>query len=443
MKKFLRAAVFVIISLAVYFLLYNGFPKNRGILTILLINIFLNAYLWGWIREITRTRKPVLRQMTAIFFWFPMILFTGMVIYGFCKDFLDWNIYLRTYIISLFFIYFLCTFFPIATLLLADIFRLIKMFIDRIFFHRQGGIRTIRRCAPLIFTGWTFGGLLFLLLVCGMFFWQYDFRIREEVIRLPDLPESFEGFRIAQFSDTHLGGWPCKEKLEAAVQMINDQHPDVIFFTGDMFNYCTAEGKEFRDILKKLHAPMGIFTILGNHDYGDYIKWPSPGEKEKNMRDLEEYYRLPGWNLLRNCNTILHKNTDSIAVIGVENWGYTHRFQRLGDIAKAQKGTEGIAIQLLLSHDPAHWEHIISKKYPHIDITFSGHTHGGQFGINALGLYWSPMAWLSEYWGGLYQNPQSQVIQYLNVNEGLGCIGYSGRVGISPVITVFILERHG
>jgi len=441
MKKFLRAAIFVIISLAVYLLLYTLFPKNRGIISLLLINIFLDAYLWGWVRKTIQTWKPFIRRITGLLFWFPMLLLIGMVIYGFFQDFLNWNIYIKTYIISLFFCFFSCTFFPIVFLLLADIIRLIKMFFCRIFHRQPLKIKAFKRYNPLILTGWIFGGLLFFLLVFGMIFWQYDFRVREQVIRLPHLPMSFDGFRIVQFSDVHLGDWPCKKKLESAVQMINNQHPDVIFFTGDMFNYCTAEGKGFQNILKKLHSTMGIYTILGNHDYGDYIKWPSSAEKAKNMRDLEDYYNLPGWKLLRNGNTILRKGGDSIAIIGVENWGFSHRFQRLGDIEKARKGTEGMDVQLLLSHDPAHWEHIISRKYQQIDITFSGHSHGGQFGIDAWGLHWSPVTWFSKYWGGLYQNPESSVPQYLYVNEGLGCIGYSGRVGILPEITVFVLKR--
>jgi len=441
MKKFLRATLFIVTSVVVYFLLWTIFPKNRGILTFLLINIFLDAYLWAWVKKTIKPWKQVFRRLTGLLFWFPMILLVGMVIYGFFAVFVDWNIYIKTYIISLFFCFFSCTFFPIIFLILADLFRLITVVTFRLYSRRPAELKSFRRFNHIVFTGWIIGGLFFILLVCGMIFWQYDFRIREKVICLTQLPESFDGIRIVQFSDIHLGNWPRKEKLEEAVQIINDQHPDIIFFTGDMFNYCTAEGNEFLGILKGLHAPLGIFTILGNHDYGDYIKWPSPAAKVSNMRDLEDFYKDLGWNLLRNENKILHKDGDSIAIIGVENWGATRRFQRLGDIAKAQKGTEGMTIQLLLSHDPSYWERIISREYQQIDITFSGHTHGGQVGINVLGIHWSPIAWFSKYWGGLYQNQLSVVPQYLFVDEGLGCIGYSGRVGILPEITVFVLKR--
>jgi len=441
MKKFLRPTLFVAISVAVYFLLRTVFPKSTGILTFLLINIFLDAYLWIWVRKTIQTWKPTFRYLTGLLFWFPMLLLVGMVIYGFFSAFLDWNIYIKTYVISLFFSFFSCTFFPIIFLLLADLLRLIRIIIHRLLYRQPLESKVFRRLNPLIFTGWIIGGSFFILLVCGMIFWQYDFRIRERVIGLTQLPKSFDSIRIVQFSDIHLGNWPRKEKLVDAMQMINDQRPDLIFFTGDMFNYCTAEGNEFRDIFKRLHAPLGIFAILGNHDYGDYIKWPSPAAKAKNMKDLENYYKDLGWTLLRNENKILHKNGDSVAIIGVENWGATRRFQRLGDLAKAQKGTEGMAVQLLLSHDPSHWEHIISRDYQQIDVTFSGHTHGGQVGINILGIHWSPIVWFSKYWGGLYQNPLSLVPQYLYVDEGLGCISYSGRVGILPEITVLVLTR--
>jgi predicted MPP superfamily phosphohydrolase len=247
--------------------------------------------------------------------------------------------------------------------------------------------------------------------------------------------------RIVQFSDVHLGNWPRKDKLEEVVRLINNCKPDMIFFTGDMFNYCTAEGIPFLPILGQLHAPFGIFAILGNHDYGEYIRWPSEADKKANMEALGQFYHQLGWTLLRNDNQIIARGSDSIAVVGVENWGKTKRFQRLGDIEKALTGSENLPVHLLLSHDPTYWESVISKNYPMVDITFSGHTHGGQVGINAAGIHWSPVAWFSKFWGGLYRKEGSPVIQYLYVDEGIGCIGYSGRVGILPEITLFTIRK--
>jgi len=284
------------------------------------------------------------------------------------------------------------------------------------------------------------GALIFIIMTAGTIFWQFDFRVQRQEITLPGLPQAFDGYKIAQFSDVHLGSWGSKPQLKEAMDMVNGLHADVIFFTGDMFNYCTADGKGFEDILKTLHAPDGIYAILGNHDYGDYINWPSPEAKQKNMEDLKSYYNYLGWKLLLNSNDILKRGNDSIAVIGVENWGATWRFQRLGDVAIAEQGTETMSIQLLMSHDPSHWDSIVSKNYPEIDVTFSGHTHGGQIGIDHFGIHWSPVVWLSRLWCGLYENPASAPPQYLYVNQGLGNIGYSGRVGILPEITLITLK---
>ncbi|MEI6436028.1 MAG: metallophosphoesterase, partial [Bacteroidota bacterium] len=182
-------------------------------------------------------------------------------------------------------------------------------------------------------------------------------------------------------------------------------------------------------------------AILGNHDYGDYIKWSSPEAKKMNMDDLKTWYNKLGWKLLLNSHEIIHKENDSIAVIGVENWGATKRFQRLGDVARAWSGTEKMAVQLLLSHDPTYWDRVISKKYQDIDITFSGHTHGGQVGIAAKNFAWSPVAWLYPQWSGIYRNAKSPYPQFLYVNTGLGNIGYAGRIGILPEITLITLKK--
>jgi predicted MPP superfamily phosphohydrolase len=336
---------------------------------------------------------------------------------------------------------FLTEFFPIVALVLADLLRVGKFAF--LFFSpgKRIALESIPRFKPLLSSGWIMGAMIFLLMSAGMIFWQFDFKVREQVIALKELPPAFDGLKIVQVSDIHLGSWGVKGKLQEALDEINDLRPDVIFFTGDMFNYCTADGNGFDHILKTLRAPYGVYAILGNHDYGDYIHWPSEVAKKQNMEDLKVFYKNLGWKLLLNSHDILKKGSDSIAVIGVENWGATRRFQRHGDIEKAQRGTENMAIQLLLSHDPSHWDSIVSKKYPLIDVTFAGHTHGGQFGIDCCNIHWSPVQWVSRFWCGLYQNPGSGATQYLYVNQALGNIGYAGRIGIMPEITVIILKR--
>jgi predicted MPP superfamily phosphohydrolase len=275
-----------------------------------------------------------------------------------------------------------------------------------------------------------------------MIFWNFDFNLKKEIIRLPELPSSFEGTRIIQVSDIHLGSWSCPEKLKDAVKIVNSQHPDIVFFTGDLVNYTSYEAYDFLNILKEIKAPLGIFAIMGNHDYGDYISWPSKEAKTKNLDYLHEIYKYMGWKLLLNEHVIIHRGCDSIALIGVENWGGTSRFPRLGDLGKATKGIENTAVQLLLTHDPSHWDRIVKKDFRNIDITFSGHTHGFQFGLECCGIRWSPSQYMYKEWAGLYTEPVTgSHPQYLYVSRGLGTIAYPGRIGILPEITLFILKR--
>jgi predicted MPP superfamily phosphohydrolase len=241
-----------------------------------------------------------------------------------------------------------------------------------------------------------------------------------------------------------LGSWTCKGKLAEAVNLINSLQPDLVFFTGDMVNYTSYEIYEFVNILSKIKPSIGTYTILGNHDYGDYVVWPDPKAKEKNMTYLYDIYKYLNWKLLLNEHVIIHRGDDSISLMGVQNWGRSKRFPRLGSIEPAIKGIENVPVQLLLSHDPSHWEESVIKDYKSIDITFSGHTHGFQFGIDCCGILWSPSQYMYKYWGGFYSSPVAGGThpQYLNVNRGLGVIGYPGRVGILPDITLITLRRR-
>jgi predicted MPP superfamily phosphohydrolase len=285
------------------------------------------------------------------------------------------------------------------------------------------------------------GGLIFSSLIFGMLKWVYDFKIHRVQISLPNLPASFDGLKIVQISDMHLGSWASSDPLDEAVAKINSLQPDLVFFTGDLVNYKTEEAFPFMEALQKVRAKYGVFVTLGNHDYGDYTRWPSPEAKKQNMTDLYHFYDEIGWKLLNNENQLFEIDGEKIAVIGVENWGAFSRFPRYGDIEKALQGTEDAEVKLLLSHDPSHWEEIITKQCPDIDVTFAGHTHGFQFGIEIKKLKWSPAQYVYKYWAGLYENLlEGRKPQYLYVNRGLGTIGYPGRVGILPEITLFELK---
>ncbi|MDP1622426.1 MAG: metallophosphoesterase [Bacteroidales bacterium] len=441
MKKLLLTSLFVVLSLTLALVLRQFFPKYSGMLIFFFSFLLFDGYLWISVRRSLKKFGPLIRGLAVALFWLPVALLFFLMVFGYFIPFLKWNMPVRTYLQSFILTLFLTLIFPILTLILADIIRIIKFFI-RLAIHGMTSAKlSISRFKPLLIAGWLLGAVVFLSMTAGTLFWQFDFNLHKEVITLEDLPPAFEGFKIVQFSDVHLGSWGVRERLEEAMDDINSLQPDVIFFTGDMFNYYTADGDGFQDILKTLHAPWGIYAILGNHDYGDYITWSSVDAKRRNMEDLITYYNDLGWKLLRNSNDILKKGADSIAVIGVENWGATRRFQRFGDVDIAQRGTETMAIQLLLSHDPSHWDSIVSKKHQNIDVTFSGHTHGGQVGIDFCGLHWSPVKWVSRLWCGIYKNPASETPQYLYVNQGLGNIGYSGRIGILPEITLITLKR--
>ena len=277
---------------------------------------------------------------------------------------------------------------------------------------------------------------LIALFIFGMIWGGYWLHIHRTTIVLPNLPARFEGLKIVQISDTHLGTFGSTKFIERAVERINNEKPDVIFFTGDLVNNRAKEAIRFIEHLKRLSAPHGVFSILGNHDYGDYVKWPSAEAKDANLLELETIHRELGWSLLLNEHFVLKNDTDSIALIGVQNWGHAHNFPKYGDLKKATDGLVDTPIKLLLSHDPSHFNEIVIKEWKDIDLTLSGHTHGGQFGIELGSWKWSPVQYAYKKWAGLY----SVGTQHLYVNRGLGMLGYSGRVGIWPEVTVLTLK---
>ncbi|MBK9354549.1 MAG: metallophosphoesterase [Bacteroidetes bacterium] len=283
------------------------------------------------------------------------------------------------------------------------------------------------------------GGTLFTSLLWGMVRTAYNILINKEIIKLKNLPDAFNGFKIIQISDLHLGSFASTEPVENMVEKINELNPDIVFFTGDLVNDRAMEAIKYIEILKKIKTKYGVFSSLGNHDYGDYVEWTSQEAKMENLQNLKNIHQKIGWNLLLNENIILEKKGQKIAIIGVENWGHKLHFPKYGKIETALKGTENIPVKLLLSHDPSHWDYEISQKYKEIDITFAGHTHGFQFGIEipALKIKWSPSQYIYPHWAGLYNKEN----QYLYVNRGMGFLGYYGRVGIQPEITFIELRN--
>jgi predicted MPP superfamily phosphohydrolase len=278
----------------------------------------------------------------------------------------------------------------------------------------------------------------FVSLTYGLLRNPYRYKVFRENLALKNLPEALSGLRIIQISDIHSGSFTFKEPVREAVSLINQLKPDLVFFTGDLVNNKADEMDDFMDVFDKIESRLGVFSIFGNHDYGDYVQWPSEQHKQANLDKLKAIHRALGWTLLTNENRILEVNGANLAIIGVENYSTHLRFPKYGDLNKAKEGTKGADIKLLLSHDPSHWNGQILPDHKDIAVTFSGHTHGMQFGIEIPGfLKWSPIQYVYKQWAGLYQSGD----QYLYVNRGLGFLGYPGRVGILPEITCIDLEK--
>lgn len=270
----------------------------------------------------------------------------------------------------------------------------------------------------------------------GILLGAHDYRIRRITVKLPNLPKSFNGIRIAQISDIHSGSFFNKRAVKGGVEMILREKSDVIFFTGDLVNNVATEVEDYIPVFEKLKAPMGVFSTLGNHDYGDYASWPSLQAKRQNLENLKHAHKLLGWDLLMNENRILKRNGDQLAIIGVENYGARGNFAKYGRLEPAYQGTQDVPVKLLLSHDPSHWDAQVRPQYPDIDMMFAGHTHGMQFGVEIGNIKWSPVQYMYEQWAGLYQKGS----QYLYVNRGFGYIGFPGRVGMPPEITIIELK---
>ena len=276
----------------------------------------------------------------------------------------------------------------------------------------------------------------FASLLYGMYRGKYNYKVLSYNLEFEDLPDAFDGFKITQISDIHSGSFDNQTKVQYGVDLVNQQKSDLVLFTGDLVNNRADEIKPWIKIFNKIKAEFGVFSILGNHDYGDYMRWESPAAKRKNMEDLYDAHNEMGWDLLLNESRFIEKDGDRLAIIGVENWG--SGFKKAGDLNKALNNVSEKDFKILLTHDPSHWE---AQVIPHpfkIHLTLSGHTHGMQFGIEIPGIIkWSPAKWRYKQWAGVYDEKK----QYLNVNRGFGYLAYPGRVGMWPEVSVITLSK--
>jgi hypothetical protein len=279
-----------------------------------------------------------------------------------------------------------------------------------------------------------FGALLY-----GMFKGKYDYQVLNYEIVFDDLPDAFDGYQITQISDLHCGSFDNHEKVKYGIDLANEQQSDVLFFTGDLVNARASETKEWRDLFNTLNAPDGVFSILGNHDYGDHGgNWDSRAQQEQNLEDLKEIERGMNWKLLLNENRFIERAGQRICVVGVENWG-SGGFVQYGDLEKAGEGLTKEDFKILLSHDPSHWQEKVKNNEKNYQLTLSGHTHGMQFGIEIPGwIKWSPVKYRYKNWAGIYK----EFGRFINVNRGFGYLAYPGRVGIWPEISVITLRKR-
>lgn len=286
----------------------------------------------------------------------------------------------------------------------------------------------------LILASIPFGALMY-----GMFRGKYNYKVMSYEIEFDDLPNSFDGFTISHISDIHCGSFDNYQKVKYGIELINKQKSDVIMFTGDIVNNISAELDPWKDLFSKLTAKYGIYSVLGNHDYGDYMQWNSDDEKIKNFENLKKIQNEMGFNLLLNENDSIRKGDETISIVGVENWG-AGGFKKAGDLKKAISGLSSKEFKILLSHDPSHWNAEVTPNENYFPLTLSGHTHGMQFGIDIPGwIKWSPIKWRYPQFAGLYKKAK----EYLYVNRGFGYLAYPGRVGMWPEITVITLKKKG
>ena len=401
--------------------------------------LLIDLYFYRSFKVLVAQLKRSLRISLKVLYWvytISTIVFMFFVA-SYFADKVAAPKFLRVYVMGFIFIALLSKLIGSVFILLHDI-KSVVVFIKKKLFPvitSQSGHQITRRNflkkTGIVAAAIPFGTLLF-----GVLKSAFDYTVRKEKLRIPNLPKAFKGLKIVQISDLHVGSFISEEPLKKAIKMINQQNADVIFFTGDLVNDITEEALPFIDVLKEIKAPLGVFSILGNHDYGDYFYQKDDLEgKQHNYELMKEVHAKLGWNLLLNQNHVLTKNNERLAIVGVENWGGALRFPKYGDIHKAKEGCLPEDVKLLLSHDPSHWDAVILPEHQDIAATFSGHTHGMQFGVEIPGFKWSPSQYLYEQWAGLYQSNN----QLLYVNRGLGFLGYPGRVGILPEITVFEL----
>lgn len=408
-----------------------------GLIIISILLIIIDIYIYRAIRSVSWKWKGQKHlSFTYIWWGYTFLLITGV----FISIFFNIKFLLRSIILVVFFLTFVSKIF-ILPFLIADDLRRAIVWISRRLKRKesteQNKTNAIPRSEFLIKAGTLVAAIPLASLTYGVVSSAYDYRVKRRTLYLPNLPKAFDGIKLGQLSDIHSGSFYDRKAVIGGVDMLLKEKPDMVFFTGDLVNNIASEMYDYQDIFSKVKAPLGVFSVLGNHDYGDYHYGQGPSAaKIKNLADVKQTHKNMGWDLLLNENRRLKIDGDEIAILGIENWG-VGRFAKYGRMDLAVKDTDDIPVKLLLSHDPSHWRAQVLPEYPQIDAMFSGHTHGMQFGLVTDKFQWSPAQYVYKEWAGHYK----EGLQQLYVNVGYGFLGYPGRVGILPEITIFELRR--
>lgn len=402
---------------------------------ILLLTILLDFYGFTAMKSAFHNSSTKTRNYAYIVYWsltlYTVIYFSLALIYNFRENSNPTTRFMTGIFMGIFISKLILAIF----LLLEDTSRFLSFIFNYVFKPNNSLYTSRRQFLDAVFLG--VASMPFFAFIYGMVKTAYDYQLFKIDLPIKDLPDELSGFTIAQISDIHSGSLSDIAALEKAVTTINQLNPDMFVFTGDLVNNKASEYKDFVDVFKNIKAKYGQFSILGNHDYGDYIDWESENIKKENLQTLKQYHKDTNWTILCNENRILDIQGEQLALIGVENWGAKMRFGKYGNLKKAYSGTESVKTKILLSHDPSHWDAEVRKKYKDIQLTLSGHTHGMQFGVENKWFKFSPVQWFYAQWAGLYTEDN----QSIYVNRGFGFIGYPGRVGIRPEITLLTLKK--
>ncbi|MDR6338401.1 hypothetical protein HNQ91_001452 [Filimonas zeae] len=398
----------------------------------------LDVYVFMAIRAVTARFKPVVKRVLYIIYWVISVgCIVAITVFPYMQG-VGASRFFRNYVFAILIGVFFSKLLAALFFLLDDFRRLVQWLMRRFFPPKpvmdSDDNQAIPRSAFLSWLGLGIGGGLLTSLIYG-FSNKYNYKVHRVKLSFSNLPVAFKGLRIVQISDIHSGSFQNKQAVNHGVDMILAENADLVLFTGDLVNDRSEEMDGYMEVFSRIKAPMGVYSTLGNHDYGDYLQWPSPEEKKANLDRLKGVHAQMGWRLLMNEHVALERGEQKIALLGIENWGAKGKFPKYGKMNEAYAGTEQYPFKILMSHDPSHWDAQVRPEYPSIDLTLSGHTHGMQFGVELPHLKWSPIKYMYKEWAGLYTEGN----QKLYVNRGFGFLGYPGRVGIMPEITVFEL----